>query len=302
MRALHLGRVDHARERDARSALDVIVKDAGLVAIALEEMHCVDAGPVFEVDAALREDFLHGLDELVDEGIEVFRRRPTLAQAEVERIIEVLLVVRTRVEVHRHEPLRRYCGRGRVELELSDRNTHAVRAEVTETEDAATVGDANEAHILDGPIAQNFLHMATALDRKVHAARAAEDVTKFEARVANGRVVHDGKESRRIGHDRAVEERLIVIEQIDEVDVAVEIRRLVRELQHDAAQLQVFRLGRVGDEADEPERLTLRLGVGRRLVEGGIVKKFAAALRGGIRAAGGHGKFRRTRREVSTED
>jgi hypothetical protein len=53
LRALELGRVDHACQGDTRRALHIVVVDAVLVAVALQQMDRVDTGPVLEVDAAL---------------------------------------------------------------------------------------------------------------------------------------------------------------------------------------------------------------------------------------------------------
>ena len=92
-------------------------------------------------------------------------------------------------------------------------------------------------------------------------------MAELEAGLADGRVVDDRQKARRVGHDGPIEERLVVVEQIDQVDVAIEVGGLVAELHHDAAQLQVLGLGDVGHQADEAERLLFRLGEGGRLVE-----------------------------------
>ena len=71
-----------------------------------------------------------------------------------------------------------------------------------------------------------------------------------------------------------------MVEQIDEIDVALEIGVLLAELHHHPAQLQLLGLGHVGDEADQAERLPLRLGEGRRLVERGSWSSSHSALCG----------------------
>jgi len=58
---------------------------------------------------------------------------------------------------------------------------------------------------------EDLFHFAPARNRKIHAARLAIDVPELETGFANRRVVDDRKESRRIGHDRPIEERLVVI-------------------------------------------------------------------------------------------
>ena len=226
-RALELGRIDHAGQHDAGGALDVVVIDAILVAVALEQVHGVGPGPILEVDAAPRKHLLDGRDEFVDEGKQFRRRRARLAQAEIQGVVQVLLVVGAGVEVHGQEVLRRHAGAGGVELQLADRDAGAVGAEVAEAEDAAAVGDADESNVLLRPVLQDLLHLAAARDRQVHAARLPVDMPELQAGLADGRVVDDRQKSRRVRHDGPVEQRFVVVEQIDQVDVAIEVRGLL---------------------------------------------------------------------------
>ena len=91
-------RAEHADQRRAGGALDVVVVAAHLVAIAVEQPHRVDTGPILEVDAAAREHLLHGFDELLDQGVALRHRRPRRADAEIERVVEQRLVVGAEVE------------------------------------------------------------------------------------------------------------------------------------------------------------------------------------------------------------
>ena len=100
LRALELGCVDHAGKRYAGRALHIVVVDAVLVAVALEQVDGIDAGPVLEVNAALRKHLLHRLDELVDEGIEIVGGGTSPAQTQIQRIVQILLVVGPCVEIH----------------------------------------------------------------------------------------------------------------------------------------------------------------------------------------------------------
>ena len=127
---------EDARKGHAGRALDVVVVAADAVPIAGQEAHGVHAGPVLEVEAAAREDFLDRLHELLDEFVPLGGRDARLAQAQVERVVEQLAVVRAEVDVHRQQVLRRHGGAGGVELELADRDAHAVGAQVAQAEDA----------------------------------------------------------------------------------------------------------------------------------------------------------------------
>ena len=131
--------------------------------------------------------------------------------------------------------MRRHPCAGSVQFELADGNAGAVRSKIAKPENAATVGDANEADILFRPVPQDLLHFAAPCYRKIHSARLPVDMTEFEAGLADCRVVDDREEAGGIGHHSPVKQRLVMIEQIDEVDVSVEISRLVTELHHDPA-------------------------------------------------------------------
>jgi hypothetical protein len=117
------------------------------------------------VDAARREHLLHRLDKLVHEGVQLLGRGALPAQPEVERIVEVLLVIGAGVEVHRQQALRRDAGRRGVELQLADRDAHAVGAQVAQPEDAAAVGHADDPHVLHRPVTQHLFDMPFARDR-----------------------------------------------------------------------------------------------------------------------------------------
>ena len=80
-----------------------------------------------------------------------------LPQAEVERIAEVGLVVRAAVQVHRQQAFGRHACRRSIELQLADRNAHAVGAQIAEAENPAGVGHAVNPHVFDGPVAQHLL-------------------------------------------------------------------------------------------------------------------------------------------------
>ncbi len=60
----------------------------------------------------------------------------SVAHPEIKRIVQVLLVIRSGVEIHRHQVLRRHPGACRVQLQFADRDAGAVGAEIAQTENA----------------------------------------------------------------------------------------------------------------------------------------------------------------------
>ena len=121
---------------------------------------------------------------------------------------------------------------GRVELQLADRNTGAISPQVTKAENATAVGDANKSDVLLRPVPQDLLDLAAAANREIHATRLAIDMTELKAGFADGRVIDDRQKTGRIGHDRPIKERLVMVEEIDQVDVAFEVGGLVTKLHH----------------------------------------------------------------------
>jgi hypothetical protein len=233
--AFEFGRIDHPRKGDTCCALHIVVIDAVLIAIALEQVHSVRTCPILKVDAAFRKYLLHRLDELVDKGVERLSRRTCLAHAEVQGIVQVLFVIGTGIEIHGQQVLRRYSSAGRVQLQLSDGDPHPIRSQIAESEDPASIRDADEANIFLRLVLQDFLDLATPCHREKHTARLTIDVPELQTCLTDGRVIHDWEKASRVGHDSPIKERFVVVEQIDQVDVAIEVRGLVAELHHHPA-------------------------------------------------------------------
>ncbi len=114
-------------------------------------------------------------------------------------------------------------------------------------------------------------------DRKIHAARTTVNVAVFQAGFADCGIVDDRQKARRIGHQYAIKESLVIVEQADQIDITVEVGGFVPQLLQDPANLEFFRLGDFRDETRQPERLTLGLCVSRRLVDRWIVKNLDPA-------------------------
>src|SRR5713101_4544716 len=97
-------------------------------------------------------------------------------------------------------------------------------------------------------------------------------MAELQACLADSRVVHNREKSCRVRHDGSVEERFVVVQQIDEVDIAIEVRVLLAELHHHASQLQFLGLRYVRYEPNKAECLLFGLGEGGRFIERWIAK------------------------------
>src|ERR1700723_3258372 len=177
-------------------------------------MHCVHARPVLEVNATLGKHLLDCLDEFVYECIEGVGRWPGLAKTQIQRIAQVLLIVRACIEIHRKQVLRGHTSTGRIELQLADGDSHPVCSDVAKAKDPATVRHANETHVLFRPVLQYLLHGAATSDGQIHAASLAVDVSELQARFSDSRVVYDWQKACWIGHNGPIEQGLVVVEQV----------------------------------------------------------------------------------------
>ena len=68
------------------------------------------------------------------------------------------------------------------------------------------------------------------------------------------------EKTRRVGHDRPIGQCLVVVEKIDQLNIAIEIGVLMTELQDYALQLEFFGFGHIGHQAYQPERLLFCFG------------------------------------------
>ena len=103
-------------------------------------------------------------------------------------------------------------------------------------------------------------------------------MTELETRITDCWIIDNRQETGGVRHERAVEKRLVVVEEVDEIDVAVHVRSLVAELQKHALELQILGFGLIGNEADEAKGLALVFGEGGGFVQGGVVQQIGAAL------------------------
>ncbi len=210
-------------QRDTRGALDVIVVGADLIAIAREDRHRVDVGEVLPLDATFWVERLYRRHELLDEGRIFFAADAVLAQPEIERVIEELLIIRADVQNYRQAVLRRHAGAGRIERELAERYAHSPGAKVTQPEDTLSVGHHDEAHVLFRPIAEDLPDPAASADRQIHASRLAEDMGELLTGLADRRRVDQRHIGRRVRHQDCIEQRLVPGLQIREHEIFLQV-------------------------------------------------------------------------------
>ena len=88
---------------------------------------------------------------------------------------------------------------------------------------------------------------------------APVDVAEGQARLRDRRVVEDRHEAHRIGHHRAVEQRLVPVQQADQIDVPLKVGRLGFQVPHHPFNLPVQALRRRRKQTLEAVLRSVRL-------------------------------------------
>ena len=96
-------------------ALDIVVKGADLIAIAVQQRHRVLLRKVFELQQHVRPAVFHGLDEIVDKLVVLFVGNTRMTPAHIQGIVQQLLVIGAHIQHHRQGIRRADAATGGVE-------------------------------------------------------------------------------------------------------------------------------------------------------------------------------------------
>ena len=249
-----------------RGALDVVVERAQPAAEPGELRHRVLFQEVFPLEDGLRIDAHDRLDEPVDERLIAGAANPSVAHAEIQRIVQQFLVVGADVEHDRQRQVRRDAGTGGVQTEFANRNAHAADALIAEAEDPFAVGHDDHGW-RNRMVRQDPLDPILLLVGDIESARPPEDVRELLARFADHRRVDDRQHLLDVVVQQAEEQRLVAVLERGEVDVFLDRRRLRLEILIHAIELLLDRRHRGRDQAVEMERFTLAGAERRPLVD-----------------------------------
>ncbi len=260
-------------ERDGAGALHVVVEHAVALAVPLQEAPRVARAEVLEVQERVRVQRRDRVQVRGDEGVVAFAARPAVPYAEVQRIVEQRLVVRTDVQDHR-QAARGIDARGRrVHGQFAHRDLDSVHAPVADAEDLLGVGDDDQVHLVRREI--QFLEGAAQVlgpvDGEEDAARAPVLMAVRLDRLAHGRVVDDRQQLGEVIGEQPVVKDLVAVVQLLQMNVRGQIVGLAAQLLVRAPRLLVQREHRVGQSADEAEAVAFGGGeggsaVGQRIV------------------------------------
>src|SRR6185436_13843600 len=197
--------------------------------------------------------------------------------ADVQRIVQQLLVVRADIENDRQRRRRMDAGAHRVQRQLADRDAHAADTEIAQPEDALAVGDDHDADVLRPEIRERRVDRVALRIRNVQAARPAVDAAIGLARLPDHRGVDDRHHLDQVLAEQPVERGLVAILQRHQVDVAFEVGRLLAIVAVDARELHLGRGHARRQQSVQAELAALVLGERAALVEEGLVEQCAAS-------------------------
>ena len=121
-----------AGQRHPRGSLDIVVEGAELHAVLLEESERIPGGEVLELYDGPGEHLRDGLEELVHQLVVRLAAEAVPGDAEIERIVQELLVVRPDVQGYRQGQGGVDSCASAVERQLADGNAHPECAEVAD--------------------------------------------------------------------------------------------------------------------------------------------------------------------------
>lgn len=235
-------------------------------------------GEVLKLDEALGPLVLDRAKELVDELEVVLIRQPAVAGANVERVREQRLVVGAKVELDRQRVRRVEAAAGHVERDLADRDAHAVGALVAEAENAPAIGHDDDVDVGHGHVVEDLPHAPLVRGRDEDALGPAPELAEADAGLADRRRVDDRQALDQVVRDKLVEERRRILLELAQPEVLGDRRRHLIELALAARQLQLDRLDRGGQQADERVRLAVERREGGATVADGVAEHVPAGV------------------------
>src|SRR5699024_10926523 len=131
------------RQQDAGShrgrALDIVVESAQVVTVTVEQAQRIGLREILELQTHMRPAFYDRGDKLVNEFVVVVTADALVPPADIYRIVETILIIRTGIQQNRQRGERIDAGTGGVQRQLADRDAHAAGALIAQTENALTV-------------------------------------------------------------------------------------------------------------------------------------------------------------------
>mmetsp|Transcript_20442 Transcript_20442/g.47953 ORF Transcript_20442/g.47953 Transcript_20442/m.47953 type:complete len:488 (+) Transcript_20442:412-1875(+) len=183
---------EKAGECRGAGSLDVVVEAEVIVSVLVEQPLCYGAVKVFELDQDVGPAIPDRVHELIDQVIVFLSTKSLLGDTNVEFVVQEFLVVGTDVEHHGEYTMRWDATGGTIQREFPDRNSHTIRSEIPQSENAASVRHDNDPYIFLGPVVHHRCHQSPVLFGKVHSPGSTKSQTHFLAGLSDRGSVNQG--------------------------------------------------------------------------------------------------------------
>ena len=278
LRAGRLGSGQQGAVGNRRRALNVVVEGQQAVAVTLQDRRGVLLRKVLPLQENLGIARLDALDEQVDEVVVLLAADPFVAPADVERIVQTLLVVGADVQHDRQRGRRIDAAAGRIERKFADRDAQPAGALVAQAQDPFAIGDDDGLDVVEWRVLHDFVHDVAPRIGHEQAARATIDLTELLACLADGRCIDQRQHFGDVAANQCVEQRLVGVLELAQIDVLAHRRVLGADGLIGPLELAFEVFDMRWQEAEQAELVALFVGERGRLVEQRIVQQRAAAL------------------------
>src|ERR1700733_3000246 len=220
--ARYVDRRDQRRSSYSCRPLNVVIERAQLVSITCQESGGIGAGKVLPLQKDVRPAFLYATYKKIDKSVILFATDPVLPPPDVGRALEPIFVVGSYIEQYRKTMLRMNPTQRGVEGHLSDRDTHASRALITEPKDALPVANHDAFHVVIAGMIQYLFDAIFIRIAEKQTARLSPYLTETLTTLTHGRRIHQGEHLFDIAEQQCVKQRFIRVLQVAEKTVFTE--------------------------------------------------------------------------------
>ena len=213
---------DQRPDGHRRGTLDIVVKGADLIAVAVEQRHGVLLRKVFKLQQHVRPAGLNRLDHVVNELVVLVIGNTRVAPAHIQRIVQQLLVVCSDVQHDGQGVSRADAAAGGVQRQFTDRDPHSADPLVAEAENALAIGDHNHFHVVVRDVLQDVVKVMAILVGDKDAAGATVNLGETFAGGAYRRGIDNRHHLFEMVANQAIEKGLVGVLDVTQVNVFVD--------------------------------------------------------------------------------
>ena len=264
---------DQRPDGHRRGALNIVVKRADFIAVAVEQRHGVLLRKIFKLQQHVRPAGLNRLDHVVNELIVLVVGNAWMAPAHIQRIVEQLLVVCSDVQHDRQGVSRADAAAGGVQRQFTDRDPHSADPLVAEAENALAIGDHNHFHVVVRDVLQDVVKVMAILVGDKDAAGATVNLGETFAGGAYRRGIDNRHHLFKVVADQAIKQGFVGVLDVTQINMFVDFSFESLILDPGAFRLLFDSFNHFRQQAEQVEIAALFHTEGASLVEQGEFKQ-----------------------------